>query len=103
MPFITIILYFVLAFIALLDNYESSTGVAETVTVEEEEENWNFIDLIFETEVMKFSHEFLTRKGKVPQDVGEFKKQFYDIWFKLYRKQSNSKYVLINRYFMNTE
>ena len=85
---------FILAFIALLDNYESSTGVAETVTLEEERENWNFINLIFETELMKLTHKFLVRKGKVSQDEGEFKKQFYDMWFKLYRKQASSKYVL---------
>ena len=99
---LTIMSYFILAFIALLDNYESSTGVAETVTVAEERENWNFINSIFETEVIKFTHNFLVRKGKVSQDVGEFKKQFYDMWFKLYRKETSSKYVLSDCSFRNT-
>ena len=56
---------------------------------------------------MKLTHKFLVRKGKVSQDVGEFKKQLYDMWFKLYRKQASSKYVLwycsirITGYFVN--
>ena len=99
---LTITFYFFLAFTALLDNYESSTGVAETVTVAEERENWNFINSIFETEVIKFTHNFLVRKGKVSQHVGEFKKQFYDMWFKLYRKETSSKYVLPDCSFRNT-
>lgn len=40
-------------FISLLDNYEVSTGVAETVTPEELQENRLFIDSIMETDVMK--------------------------------------------------
>ena len=95
-------LHFILAFIALLDNYESSTGVAEIVTVAEERENWNFINSIFETEVIKFTHNFLVRKGKVSQNVGEFKKQFYNMWFKLYRKETSSKYVLSDCSLRNT-
>ena len=86
---------YILAFIALLDNYESSTGVPETVTEQEEKENWNFINLVFETEVMKLAHKFLVYKGKISKDVDEFKKQFYDMWFKLYRRSRSSKYVLL--------
>lgn len=40
-------------FMNLLDNYEMSTGVSETVTSEELQENRLFIDSIMETEVMK--------------------------------------------------
>lgn len=40
-------------FISLLDNYEMSTGVSETVTSEELKENKLFIDAIVETDVMK--------------------------------------------------
>ena len=40
-------------FINLLDNYEASTGVSETVTTEELQENRLFIDSIMETDVMK--------------------------------------------------
>lgn len=40
-------------FINLLDNYEMSTGVSETVTSEELQENRLFIDSLMETDVMK--------------------------------------------------
>ena len=40
-------------FINLLDNYEMSTGVSETVTSEELKENRIFIDAILETDIMK--------------------------------------------------
>lgn len=39
------------AFIALLDNYETSTGLAEEVTPEEIAENRRFIDAIMTTKV----------------------------------------------------
>ena len=40
-------------FVALLDNYESETGVAEEVTPEEVRENWRFIDAIISTKVLE--------------------------------------------------
>ena len=39
------------AFIKLLDNYETGTGVAEVVTPEEEQENWAFINSCMQTKV----------------------------------------------------
>lgn len=40
-------------FVNLLDNYEMSTGVTETVTSQEMMENHLFLDAILQTEVMK--------------------------------------------------
>ncbi|XP_072296776.1 uridylate-specific endoribonuclease C, partial [Eucyclogobius newberryi] len=74
-------------FIKLLDNYERSTGVEETVTSEELQENRLFINAAVETEVMKCAHKYLVRKGQSPSDVMDFKRQLYDIWFKLYHRQ----------------
>lgn len=45
--------FFYADFINLLDNYETSTGVSETVTSEELQENRVFIDAMMETDVMK--------------------------------------------------
>uniref|UniRef100_A0A3B5MWQ0 Uridylate-specific endoribonuclease n=1 Tax=Xiphophorus couchianus TaxID=32473 RepID=A0A3B5MWQ0_9TELE len=73
-------------FINLLDNYEMSTGVSETVTSEELQENRLFIDAIMETELMKYAHNYLVKKGQSPADRGQFKKQLYDIWFRLYHR-----------------
>lgn len=66
-----------------MDNYESETGVVEIVTNEERKENWHFINLIFDTSVMKLAHNFLVSKGKASQNVDDFKKEFHDMWFKL--------------------
>jgi len=71
------------AFIALLDNYESETGIVETVTNEERRENWHFINLIFDTSVMKLAHKFLVSKGKASPNIDDFKQDFHDMWFKL--------------------
>jgi len=64
-----------------LDNYESETGIIETVTTEEIKENWNFVNLIFETTVMKIAYKFLVFKGKASEDVNKFKKDFHNMWF----------------------
>ncbi len=74
------------AFIALLDNYESETGVEEEVTSEEIKENRNFIDLIFETTVIKTAHKFLVDHHKVKSDIDEFKREFYNLWFGMYKR-----------------
>ncbi|XP_025969782.2 poly(U)-specific endoribonuclease-B-like isoform X2 [Dromaius novaehollandiae] len=77
-------------FISLLDNYETSTGVAEVVTPEEIAENNNFLDAILETEVMKLAHQYLIKKNLAEPNLTDFKSQLYDIWFQLYaRKEGN--------------
>ncbi|XP_029308556.1 poly(U)-specific endoribonuclease-C-like [Cottoperca gobio] len=73
-------------FINLLDNYEASTGVSETVTSDELKENWLFIDSMMETTVMKCAHRYLHKKGQSPSDSEQFKKQLHDIWFRLYHR-----------------
>merc|ERR1712119_71353 len=52
------------AFVKLLDNYVSDTGVAETVTAEEMAENMNFTNLVFESKPMQLAYRFLKYKGK---------------------------------------
>ncbi|XP_001370859.2 poly(U)-specific endoribonuclease-like isoform X1 [Monodelphis domestica] len=74
------------AFISLLDNYETSTGVAENVTLEEEAENNRFLDAILETEVMKLAHQYLVRKNLSKPSQRDFKAQLYSIWFQLYTR-----------------
>ena len=78
-------------FIALLDNYESETGREEIVTEQEREENWAFLDAIMETTVMQKAHAYLVEKGLSPEDVGDFKEQLDDIWFKLYKRSRGSR------------
>ncbi|KAJ8398885.1 hypothetical protein AAFF_G00417930 [Aldrovandia affinis] len=73
-------------FMNLLDNYEMSTGVSESVTEDELAENYRFLDSILETEVMKRAHSYLVSKGKSRSDLRLFKNQLYDIWFRLYHR-----------------
>ncbi|KAG7526441.1 poly(U)-specific endoribonuclease-C-like [Solea senegalensis] len=73
-------------FIKLLDNYEMSTGVSERVTSEELQETKLFINAIMETDVMKCAHKYLVRKGQSPAERSHFKRQLYDIWFRLYHR-----------------
>lgn len=74
-------------FINLLDNYEASTGVSETVTSEELQENHLFLSAVMETEVMKHAHQYLIRKRMSPSDPGQFRNQLYNIWFRLYHRE----------------
>uniref|UniRef100_A0A3Q0T1Z9 Uridylate-specific endoribonuclease n=1 Tax=Amphilophus citrinellus TaxID=61819 RepID=A0A3Q0T1Z9_AMPCI len=74
-------------FISLLDNYEMSTGVSETVTSEELKENELFIDAILKTDVMKCAHQYLVKKGQSPSDPAQFKRQLYNMWFRLYHRE----------------
>ena len=75
-----------IAFISLLDNYETATGVAETVTEAEEKENWRFVNLVYSTKCMELCYKYLKFKGIVKESPAEFKKEFYDMWFKMYRR-----------------
>ncbi|XP_033004231.1 poly(U)-specific endoribonuclease-like [Lacerta agilis] len=73
-------------FISLLDNYETSTGMAELVTAEEIAENNRFLDAVLETEVMKLTHQYLVKKTWTKPDLKDFKSQLYAIWFHLYSR-----------------
>ena len=78
-------------FIALLDNYVKETGVSEVVTQEEKNENWAFINAIFNTGPIQYLKEWLAEKGlfkgKTDQD---FKKKLHDIWLKLYSREARN-------------
>lgn len=73
-------------FIALLDNYETSTGKAESVTPQEEKENWDFLHAIGETKPIRLALQFLVFKKLTTNSLNDFKKRMYDMWFKLYRR-----------------
>jgi len=75
-------------FVALLDNYERSTGTAETESTVERKENIDFINEIMLTSCMQYCHAYLVKKGKTSKDVIKFKQQLYQIWFKFYRRET---------------
>ncbi|XP_023647326.1 uridylate-specific endoribonuclease B isoform X2 [Paramormyrops kingsleyae] len=80
-----------LAFISLLDNYESDTGEPEVVTPEEIAENHRFLDAVMDTAVMKIAHKYLAERKLSPTDTEEFKRQLYHIWFELYARKGSSR------------
>lgn len=75
-----------------MDNYEAETGRAEEVTEEEFKENVHFINLIMETAVMREAYRYLVEHGKAPEEVDDFKRLLYRIWFKLYRRSREDRY-----------
>jgi len=78
-------------FYSLLDNYEHTIGKADVVTKEEETENWKFIDAICSTPCMKYCYQYLLAKKRILPGFDKFKKQLYDLWFKLYSRTSIKK------------
>ena len=85
---------FLLAFQALLDNYQLECGEAEVVTWEEKKENRDFIDAIMETKVMKEAHRYLVEQGRVPAEVNDFKCKLYNLWFMLIRRTRGDRYLI---------
>ena len=85
-----------IAFRKLLDNYETETGKPEEVTEEEEAENWHFLDVIMETEVMQEAHSYLVSKNRAPDDVQEFKELLHKLWFRLYKRLREDRYVFFS-------
>ncbi|NWS98799.1 ENDUA protein, partial [Mionectes macconnelli] len=79
------------AFISLLDNYETSTGVPEVMTPEEIAENNRFLDAILATKVMRRAHEYLLQKNLAKPNLADFKHQLYDIWFQLYARKGEDR------------
>jgi len=71
-------------FMKLMDNYSSETGKQETITEEEINEQWAFIDAICDTDVMKYTHQWLAQKELAPEEMDDFKECLNDIWFNMY-------------------
>lgn len=86
-------LRWIIAFRALLDNYEMDVTKQEVVTPQEEQENRNFLKLVVETPVMKEAHRFLVTRGRAPASVPDFENLLYKIWFKLYGRPCEDGYI----------
>ena len=54
------------------------------MTEEEIEEQWAFLDAICDTEVMKYTHQWLVNKDLAPEDMDDFKEALNNIWFNMY-------------------
>ena len=80
-------------FMKLMDNYSAETGEQEEMTEEEIEEQWAFLDAICETEVMKYTHQWLVNKELAPEDMDDFKEALNNIWFNMYGRYEQNRTV----------
>ncbi|ESO02719.1 hypothetical protein HELRODRAFT_185017 [Helobdella robusta] len=78
---------------ALLDNYETETNLPEVETNEEKREIENFMTAIMSTEIMKEAHRFLVSKRKASQSMAAFKTEVQNIWFKLYKRTREDRFI----------
>jgi len=76
-------------FIALLDNYKSQTGEAETMSSHERHEINTFLEVILQTAPMQYAHQYLRAKkgSEIPSSQAEFQKLLFKIWFDFYRRE----------------
>ncbi|KAJ3028721.1 hypothetical protein HDV00_010084 [Rhizophlyctis rosea] len=74
------------SFVKLLDNYHAESGVRERVDEEERREQERFLDACLKTGPIKFAEKILRAKGVLR---GDFKQMLSQIWFELYRRESN--------------
>lgn len=61
------------------------------VTPGEWQENWDFLDAIMETDVMKEAHNYLVENGVAPADLESFKELLDDVWFRLIRRTKGDR------------
>jgi poly(U)-specific endoribonuclease len=79
------------AFMALLDNYSSQTGIKETETSVERREIDQFLQSILQTAPMQYCHKYLCKHGdNIQTDISEFKQLLYKIWFEFYRREQTN-------------
>uniref|UniRef100_A0A7S3P3J0 EndoU domain-containing protein n=1 Tax=Amphora coffeiformis TaxID=265554 RepID=A0A7S3P3J0_9STRA len=78
------------AFIALLDNYSSETGIEEVVTHTERAEVKKFLRRVMETKPMQFCHRYCHAKNPdlVPSSRDGFIGLLQKIWFDLYHRST---------------
>ncbi|KAL3780300.1 hypothetical protein ACHAW5_005714 [Stephanodiscus triporus] len=85
------------AFRRLLNNYSAYTGDEEEVTEREINEQGEFLDVVMETEPMKYLHGYCLAKGahyggrEVTDDESDFKAILKKIWFDLYSRSGRAK------------
>ena len=82
--------------IKLLDNYNPDVTVEEAPTSEELQEEQEFLDEMFQTEIIQTSFNFLKSFNYV-SDLEEYRNKIYKLWFELYDRDGTSKNVLGSR------
>ncbi|XP_051631680.1 LOW QUALITY PROTEIN: uridylate-specific endoribonuclease A-like, partial [Manacus candei] len=71
--------------LALLDNYEPQTGLAEAVTEQERREEREFLEAALDTPVLALLESFVLSKGLYPS-AESFRADLHSMWFGLYSR-----------------
>lgn len=78
-------------FIALLDNYQAETGVAEKITKEEAKEDLAFLHAIISTPPMQYVKNYLLATGHLKDGSDEELRIFVQhLWFRPYRRETRN-------------
>ena len=75
------------SFVALLDNYTATLGVADTYTQQELTEMKRFLDMLMDTACMQYAYKWLACNKKVPVQQNKFVAAMYSAWFDLYQRK----------------
>lgn len=74
------------AFVALLDNYTSQTGVSESSTPAQAAEESAFLDACLATRPLRYAHTLLSARGAAPPALPDFKAALHQMWFRRYTR-----------------
>ncbi|KAJ3120494.1 hypothetical protein HK100_012773 [Physocladia obscura] len=74
------------AFVQLLPNFIAEDGIAEVMSQKRTNQQKQFIELVYSTPVMQYTHKYLIAKNLADHDPTRFKDQLYGIWFELYKR-----------------
>lgn len=84
------VLFTIIAFISLLDNYERRFGLDENVEEFEEFEQYKFLNAILETAVMEKTFQFLQQRDIVKTRC-DFRELLEGLWFQTFGRSSKSR------------
>lgn len=77
-------------FRSLLDNYTAQTGVQETVSAAQRDEQRAFLAEACKTPCMQFAFQWLVENSTMRvTSMSQFQEMLADIWFKLYRRDGH--------------
>ena len=85
------------AFRALLDNYSACTGEEEELSEQELRENKSFLNVVMQTAVMKYCHQYCLAKeatyngNPMPESSEGFMHVLNSIWFELYSRSGGGR------------
>ena len=75
----------------MLDNYIPFTGESENITQQEKSEQHKFLQLVMETDCMKYVHNYLVESGKLKDsDPKTFKDVLWQSWFYNYSRDARN-------------